>query len=123
MSGEPSHSQSGGTRRNPLRLVREEPRYHWPTLLVAIALGLILASVHWLGLVIGGALVGLVATSLVRALLAGFGFGLTVLSAWIVTLWWAGSLGDVLAMGEFALIPVAMGLLAPVFGSLVRGVV
>ena len=56
-----------------LRLLREDATYHWVGLLVAVVLGLVLASVHWVGLVVGGALVGLVTASLRRALLAGRG--------------------------------------------------
>jgi hypothetical protein len=106
-----------------LRLIREESPYHWAALVVAIVLGLGLSTVHWVGLVAGGALVGLVAASLRRALLAGLGFGLLALAVWVVLLVLAGSLGEVLATGQLAAISVAIALVGPVFGSLARGVV
>lgn len=106
-----------------LTVVRQEPRYHWAGFLLAVVAGLVVASVHWVGLVVGGALVGLVASDLLRALLAGLGFGLLAVTLWAGSLWWVGSLGAVLAMGELALVSVAIGLLTPVVGSLIRGVV
>ena len=47
----------------------------------AILLGLAASAVHWLGLAVGGALVGLVAKSTRRGLIAGAGFGLF---AWLI---------------------------------------
>lgn len=106
-----------------LTRVRKDPHRHWIALVVSIGIGLVLASVHWLGLVVGGALVGLVSTSLVRALFAGIGFGLLVLLVWTASLWITGSLSRVLEMGEFGLVAVAIALVAPAVGSLLRGVV
>ncbi|WP_436903386.1 hypothetical protein [Halovenus halobia] len=103
--------------------LREEPLIHWVGLIVATVAGLGLASLHWLGLVAGGALVGLVATSFKRALLGGLGFGVVVLLVWVSTLMFGGVLGEVLATGQFVWIAVAVGLIAPVIGSLVRGIV
>lgn len=115
------------SRRNesapgPLRRVREDPVVHWLVLLAVTAIGLGLATVHWLGLVAAGALVGLVATSFRRALLAGVGFGAFALAVWLGRLAIEGSLGDVLATGEFVLIAVVVGVAGPVLGSLVRGI-
>jgi len=106
-----------------LRRVREEPVPHWMALVVAIVLGLALSTVHWLGLVAGGALVGLVAVSLRRALVAALGFGVLVVLVWMVLFALSGSLGAVLVMGELAWLGVAIALLAPVVGSLARGVI
>jgi hypothetical protein len=103
--------------------VREESKPHWVALVVAIVAGLALSTVHWLGLVVGGALVGLVAASLRRALLSGLGFGLLVVVVWVLVLVLSGALGKVTAMGEIAGLGVAVALVAPVFGSLVRGIV
>lgn len=102
--------------------IRTDPLVHWIGLLVATGIGLALASVHWTGLVVGGALVGLVATTLKRALLAGIGFGVTALTVWVGYLAVTGVLGAVLATGQFVWIAVAVGLLAPLLGSLLRGV-
>lgn len=121
----PGAGQTGITSRvrAQLRRVREEPVSHWVALVVAIVLGLALSTVHWLGLVAGGALVGLVSTSLRRALAAGLGFGVLVVLVWAVLFALSGSLGKVLAMGELVWLGIAVALLAPVVGSLARGVI
>jgi hypothetical protein len=106
-----------------LARLRETPRYHWLGLVAACLAGLVLASVHPVGLVAGGALVGLVSTTLRRAVLAGLGFGVLVLVAWAGLLVWHGSLGGVLATGQFVALGAAMALGGPLLGSLVRGVV
>jgi len=106
-----------------LRRVREESRPHWVGLTLAVAVGLVVSTVHWLGLVLGGVLVGLVAASLPRALLSGLGFGLVVLLVWWLTLALSGGVGKVTATGELAGLGVVMALVAPVLGSLARGVV
>lgn len=103
--------------------LREEPQYHWLGLIAAVSFGLVLSSVHWLGLVAGGAFVGIVSTSFKRAVLAGLGFGVFVVVAWVGLAVAGGVLGKVLATGQLAGITVAIGLVAPVLGSLVRGIV
>ena len=50
-------------------------RRHW-VLAGAVLVGLAASTVHWLGLAVGGALVGLVARTTRRGLLGGAGFGL-----------------------------------------------
>lgn len=106
-----------------LHRVREESRPHWVGLALAVVVGLVVSTVHWLGLVLGGVLVGLVAASLPRALLSGLGFGLIVLLVWWLTLVLSGGVGKVTATGELGGLGVVMALLAPVLGSLARGVV
>ena len=115
-------SATNDPSRGPLGRVRTDPSIHWIALLIATTVGVALATVHWLGLVAAGALVGLVATSLRRALLAGAGVGILAIVVWFARHAVAGSLGDVLATGEFVLIAVAIGLAGPLLGSLVRGV-
>lgn len=109
--------------RAQLRRVREESRPHWVALSAAIVVGLVLSTVHWLGLVVGGALVGLVAATLPRALLSALGFGLLVAAVWALLLALSGALGEVTATGRFAGLGLLVALVAPVFGSLVRGLV
>lgn len=115
-------SQPAETETALLTLVRETPRYHWLALVLGCVLGLAAASLHWVGLVVGGALVGLVATTVRRAVLAGVGFGLLVLLVWATLLWLAGSLGQAMAMDEFTLLAVGLAVALPTLGSLVRGV-
>lgn len=106
-----------------LTRLRTEPLAHWVGLLLCTLLGLGLASVHWLGLVAGGALVGLVTTSFRRALLAGLGFGVVVVLVWSLLLLFGGALGKIVATGQLWYISVLIGIGGPVLGSLVRGII
>lgn len=112
-----------GTVSRTLRSLREDPGIHWFAVILALLAGLGLASVHWLGLVAGGALVGVLAHSLRRALLAGLGFGVLVVFVWGLLFVSVGTFGKVVAMGELAGLGILIALVLPVFGSLVRGVV
>lgn len=106
-----------------LAMIRSTTRYRLSALALACLLGLVLASFHWSGIVAGGALVGILATSLRRAVLFGLGFGLFVVVAWILLLVATVDTANVVAMNELALLPVAMALLLAVLGSLLRGAV
>lgn len=103
--------------------VRDDPFVHWVVMIAAVVLGFVLASVHWLGLVAAGILIGLVTTSFKRGLMAALGFGFLVLAVWFLRLALGGSLGKVLATGQFLGIAILVGLCAPLLGSLVRGIV
>lgn len=87
---------------------------------VAVVLGLALATLHWSGLVVAGALVALPQRSLPRGIAAGVALGGLVVVAWLVL---AGTLSSVLAMGQPAWLALGIGLLLPAFGSLTRGLV
>ena len=108
---------------NPLTRLRTDPTLHWVGLVACLLIGLVLATIHWVGLVAGGALVGLMATSLPRGLLAGFGFGVVVVLVWSFSFLLAGTLGKVMAMGEFALLGVVLALALSTVGSLARGLI
>ena len=99
---------------------RRDPTVHWVSLVVAILAGLGLATLHWIGLVVGGVLVGLLAATVWRALLAGIGFGFLALCLWLGSLWSAGTLSAVLAMGEVTVLAILLVLVLPVVGSLAR---
>lgn len=60
---------------------RRDPRRRTSLLLVGAVVGLLVASVHWFGLLVGGALVGIPARTTRRALATGLGFGVL---AWVV---------------------------------------
>lgn len=92
------------TRR--LRDLREGPRAETAVLAVFVV-GLLASAVHWAGLVIAGALLGLVAVSTGRAFVLGVYFGAFVLAAYGAVLVWYGTLGSV--AGAF---PLSLGLLA-----------
>lgn len=104
-----------------LERVRTEPRTHAAAALLAVVVGLAAAWLHWLGLIVGGALVGLTAASLPRALVGGVGFGLLALVAFAVSL--GGDAFAVVEMVPAVYVTVAAGLGLPLLGSLVRGVV
>jgi hypothetical protein len=91
-------------------------------LAVAAVVGLAAAWVHWLGLVLGGGLVGLASSRLRWAVVAGLGFGALVLAAFVVASP-ALSAGELLALRPPVYVTVGAGLGLPLLGSLVRGVV
>lgn len=106
-----------------LARVRANPRTQWLGFAVAAVVGLALASVHWLGLFVGGALVGLFARTLPRAVAAGVAFGLLAVLAFAAWLAVSGSLGVYLETGQILAVSVAIPIVAGAVGSLVRGLV
>jgi hypothetical protein len=91
--------------------------------LVAAALvGVLAASVHWLGLVVAGALVGLVSEDLPRALAAGLAVGVLVLVVHVGASPVMGP-GEFVGLAPASYVGVGAALVAPLWGSLVRGVV
>jgi hypothetical protein len=92
-------------------------------MLVGGGLSLLLATVHWSGLVVGGVAVGLVSRSLPRALGAGLAFGLVVLAVFLASLQSAGTLDAALGMGQFTAIALLLPLVAGPLGALVHGIV
>lgn len=106
-----------------LTAVRTDPRQRAAALAVGAVLGLALAQVHWIGFVVGGALVGLASRSLPRALAAGFGFGVLAWLAFAALLAAHGSLNGYLGTGQLLYVSVAIPLLGGTLGSLARGVV
>ncbi|ELZ08200.1 hypothetical protein C479_12703 [Halovivax asiaticus JCM 14624] len=107
--------------RGAVSRIRTQPGPHRVAVVVAVVVGLGLAWFHWLGLLLGGMLVGFVARTLRRALLAGLGFGVVLLAVFAVTV--AGSLGQTLAMTPPIYLTIGAALGLPTFGALVRGVV
>ncbi|WP_436907034.1 hypothetical protein [Halosimplex marinum] len=99
------------------------PRERWGLTVTATALGLALATVHWAGLLVGGALVGFAQPTLRRALVAGLAFGVVVLLAAAVQFALAGSLDAYLAMGQLLAVSVAVPLVAGPLGAAARGLV
>ena len=119
-SGDDSEGRSA---RGPLAAVRTGDRGR--RLLVtagALALGLVLATGHWIGLVLGGAFVGVCQRTLPRALLGGLVFGLVAVATFVLV---APRLevGELLALTPAVYVTVGAGLGLPLLGSLTRGVV
>lgn len=80
----------------------------------AVVLGLAMTSIHWLGILIGGVLIGLVAPTTGRALLYGAVWGVFVGA---VSVAWLGAAGIVPSMAAGQLWGVSLG------GGLVLGTV
>lgn len=114
-------SERDGGWVNLLGRVRTEPRPRAVALFVALTAGIAVASIHWLGLVVAGALVGTLSRTRVRAAAYGLGVGAIVLVATIVTL--GSDAAVVLGMepATYLLVTSAVGL--PLVGSLARFVV
>jgi hypothetical protein len=81
-------------------------RYAELALVLATLVGVAVTAVSWVGLVVGGVLVGLVATSLSRAVVNGLTFGLVVLLAFGVWLLYEGALSVVLETGQIGVLTV-----------------
>jgi hypothetical protein len=89
----------------------------------AFLVGIVLGSVHWVGLVAGGALVGLAAPSLRRAFLVGLYLGGTVLVLFALSLLVVGTFGKWAGMGQLTLLSIGASLLLPPLGAGIRGLV
>ena len=106
-----------------LAAIRSNPRMRWFGFAVAALVGLVLATVHWVGLVIGGALVGIFARDLPRAVVAGVAFGLVALVAFGVWLALDGAFAIYLSTGQILAVSVAIPLVGGALGSLARGLI
>lgn len=120
---ESDHGNGLSGRSTPafLSTIRERRRWRATALVVAVVVGLGFAWVHWLGLFVAGALVGLVSRTLPRALLGGLAVGGVILVVQVV----ASPGMDAMSFIGFAppsYVAIAAAIAAPVWGSLVRGV-
>lgn len=86
------------------------------TFLVALAL----TAVHWVGLVVGGLLLGLLAPSFWRAVQYGLYLGVGVLAAFLAYLWLFGALGEFAVAGQLTWLAVGATLLLPTLAATVR---
>jgi hypothetical protein len=97
-------------------------RFAEPALLVAVVVGLAATTLHWGGLVLGGALVGVVSESTRRAVVNGLSFGLFVLvvaGAWLA---WQGALLAWPTTGQLFALTVASAVGLPILAAgAVRG--
>lgn len=85
------------------------------------AIALVIASVHPVGILLGGAMWGLLAPTLRRGVVYGVAFGAVVLVAFAGGLAAAGSLSGFFGAGVLAAAPVAIALSLGGIGGLVRG--
>jgi hypothetical protein len=132
LSAEPTDGTVGstdGTTDEPgsaltprfLIALREHRRRRAVVLPAATVLGVALAWVHWLGLFVAGGLVGLASTSLSRALFAGLVVDVLVLVLNVLVVPAMGA-GEFVGLRPASYLTVAAGLIAPLWGSLVCGV-
>ena len=101
--------------------VRTEPGPHAVAVVAALAAGVGIASVHWLGLIAAGALASLPAPTARRGAGYAFGAGVVCLAAFALSLGpAAGAASD---MFPVVYVTVGAGLGLPLFGSLARAAV
>ncbi|ELZ85747.1 hypothetical protein C453_08028 [Haloferax elongans ATCC BAA-1513] len=86
-------------------------------LFAATVVGIAAASVHWTGLVIGGVLVGLLATSVPRAVVQGLTFGGVVLAIHVGFVWWHGALDAQFATGILFVLTIGAGFALPTLAA------
>jgi hypothetical protein len=86
-----------------------------------VAGALALASVHWLGLLVGGVVVGLFASTWLRALTGGALFGAVTWVAFVALLADAGRLAGYFDAGRLLALSVAMPLILGLVGGLAYG--
>lgn len=103
-----------------LTAIRADPGRRRIAVLAAGAFGVGLASLHWLGIVAAGALVGVFAPTTRRALLWGVGVAVVVLATFFVQTLAAGTLDRVVGAGQPFLVSVVVPFVAAPLGALVR---
>lgn len=104
-----------------LATLRADDNQRRVALVVAILLGIGATALHWVGLFVAGALVGLTRRSLPRALLAGLGFGVLALGVFFVATPLVTP-GNLFVLAPLSYVTVGIALLGPVWGALARGV-
>ena len=104
-----------------LARIRREPRLRLVALAAGLALGLALASVHWIGLVAAGVAASLVAPTFRRGVAYALGAGLLALAAFAVSL--GPAAGALPEMRPVIYVAAAAALGLPLLGSLARGII
>ncbi|MFB6103762.1 MAG: hypothetical protein ABEJ57_01570 [Halobacteriaceae archaeon] len=102
--------------------IREDPGRRRIAVLAALALGIGVASMHWLGIVAAGALVGVFAPSPRRAILWGIGVGVIIVATFVLQAVAVGTADRLLGAGRPLVVAVVVGLVAAPLGALVRAV-
>jgi len=107
----------------PLATLRADRRRRLGASLLGAGIGLAVATVHWIGFALGGALVALPAARLRWGVLAGVAFGLVGWLAFLATLASAGALGVYFQTGQLLAVSLGTAVGGGLLGGLVRGVV
>jgi hypothetical protein len=121
-AAESRRTERQGTTLTPawLATVRTQTRWRLVALGGAAVVGVGLAWLHWAGLFVAGALVGLVSRDVPRAVAAGVAVGVLVLLLQLLVSP-AMSAGEFVTLAPASYVTIAAALLLPVWGSLVRG--
>lgn len=82
---------------------------------------LALSAFHWLGLLVGGVAVGLLARTWPRALAGGAAFGLLVWGVFLVVLWNAGRLSAYWGSGQLLYVSLGIPVVLGTLGALSHG--
>jgi hypothetical protein len=118
---DPTRDSRPSEAQRLLERIRTERRPHAVALVVAVGVGVALASVHWVGLIAAGALASLVAPT------SGRGAAYALLAGAVSLAVFAASIGPgaaaVPGMRPIVYVTVGAGLGLPLFGSLARAVV
>lgn len=118
---EPTTGRIAGVDDRIARM-RADDRQRRAALAVAIGLGIAVVALHWVGLFVAGALVGLTRQTLPRALAAGLAFGILVVAVFFLVTPLV-SPGNVLVLAPLSYVTVGIALVGPVWGALARGLV
>ena len=86
-----------------------------------IVAGLGIAAAHWLGVLVGAALLSQLARSVRGGIAYGAAFGLLTVGAFFIEVVAYGQLDRTIAMGELAILPIAIGIGLGIVGGLTRG--
>lgn len=121
-NGEPDSRGEGplGALDARLAALRADDRQRRLALALSAIVGIGLATVHWVGLVVAGALVGLTRRSVPRAVAAGLGVGVLVLGLFLV-LTPVASIDALGTLRPLSYLTVGIALLGPAWGALLRG--
>ncbi|KAB1188797.1 MULTISPECIES: hypothetical protein [Haloferax] len=87
-------------------------------LVVATLVGLGAASIHWTGLILGGVLVGILATSVRRAVVQGLTFGGIALAVHVGRLWVQGALDPFFQTGILLALTVGIAFGLPTVAAI-----
>lgn len=108
----------------PDALDRFREVYGESAMVVGFIVGIVVGSLHWVGLVVAGLIVGIVAPSMWRAIQYGLYVGGLVLFAFALWLIWMGSLGRAFVMGELTALALIVTFALPtVAAGGIRGLV
>ncbi|WP_458187617.1 hypothetical protein [Haladaptatus sp. NG-WS-4] len=106
-----------------LDAVQDDDTRRWMLVGGGAVLGLALAWFHWLGLLVGGALVSLPTREWKRGVLAGLGFGVLAILVFAGLLAAHGTLAPAVEMGQITFLAVGVPLVAGGIGGLARALV